>query len=361
LVVSGQPGARVESEHKGKYKEYCFRPFESINQEIVVNNEDFKRFESIHSNSVDYVDLWAPILKSGKPIPVFYNNMNDEHCNIGLTMMFRYPTEHNVEDNIPKELQDKTIKDMADLIFGYAEDNDSLKGRVQFGHAFLHTEEQEGNMKGKVCVGNEVPYILSTPHASYYPIYLKSDNTENPVPVTWRSGSAIISGFKRYPVLGKTCAPQLGNDANTNMLSKMCPLKAGSVFKSKVVFHNLRPAELGALLYTITLLDYHQLGGCKPYGYGAVKIEPTLTLRRENTPLATYKEYVDKFKNLFTENSDSIKQLKEMANGIEKDNLRNEFKYMSMSTDSESNEFKIAKDNGEYLGYFTQIKESRRW
>jgi CRISPR/Cas system CSM-associated protein Csm3 (group 7 of RAMP superfamily) len=145
------------------------------------------------------------------------------------------------------------------------------------------------------------------------------------------------------------------------MLSKMCPLKAGSVFKSKVVFHNLRPAELGALLYTITLLDYHQLGGCKPYGYGAVKIEPTLTLRRENTPLATYKEYVDKFKNLFTENSDSIKQLKEMANGIEKDNLRNEFKYMSMSTDSESNEFKIAKDNGEYLGYFTQIKESRRW
>ena len=74
-------------------------------------------------------------------------------------------------------------------------------------------------------------------------------------------------------------SPDVGvkNRPNENVQTRFSPLPAGTRFTGQLRVHNLRPAELGALLWA---LDFGQAEGClhmigmaRPLGYGACSIE----------------------------------------------------------------------------------------
>jgi CRISPR/Cas system CSM-associated protein Csm3 (group 7 of RAMP superfamily) len=249
----------------------------------------------------------------------------------------------NINNVIPQEFQKKEKHDMAELMFGYTDENDSLRGRVHVSHAFA---------KGDPKPLKELAYILSSPHASYYPLYA---NGSKP----WNSGP-IIAGFKRYPTAykngGSKSNDESGQTGNGKMLSHIKPLPAGTKFSCEITFHNLKPEELGALLYVLDSrqIKYHQFGGLKPYRYGKVSIRPTLTLKDSQNST----DYVEEFRKLLKDNVNenwegcsTIKELKSMAEGFCVNNSTLEtFRYMTL------NEYKDGKTCNKRFKPFSELK-----
>jgi CRISPR-associated protein (TIGR03986 family) len=359
LVMTGQPGRRDEQRHKGKNKEFVFPeiPPTDDSGRIVFEEDDecwFKlspeevnAFKSIHKNSEDYVGFWEKVLKRGGAVPVFFrfSNGNSGRRFLGLSYMFKYPAKHNVSQAIPERFR-TCGHDMAELMFGYIGKDDALKGRVHVGHAFASKA---------VASETEETYALSSPKPSYYPLYLKGKST-------WNSqGEIEILGRKRYPTR-ESVYRQNVDDISTNMLTRVRPLKAGSEFLGEITFHNLKPVELGALLYVITELRFHQLGGLKPYGYGKVQMVPQLTVKGDGA--ADIHSYVSAFRGLISGKYSgwncAIKELHAMASGISA-GYEHKFKYMQMSTRQNENEFNTARKNREpHLAYFSDINPNNK-
>lgn len=369
LVFTGQPNRR-ERKHVwvGKGKEFLFKKYpKSFNTEtsLTISEEDIRAFQSIHASSDDYTEFWKEKLDKGLPIPVFFQEVNEHHY-IGLSFMFKYPTKENVESAIGNtygKLADKP--DLADVIFGYVNETESLKGRVVVGHAFAE--------QASCQTGNERITLMATPRPSYYPLYLKW----NKQPVSWNDtyGQKIeIAGYKRYPVRAGASSDfpkRLPNQEIGKMESTMIPLKAGAKFQGRIMFHNLRGVELGALLYAITLGNsdkrYHNLGAYKPYGYGKIKIGYELKTVNGDSDLKSVsdkgKTYYDKYVKFMNdqvvgwESTPTIRELLRMAEGIPS-GREPEFAYMKLSNDKKENEFiqgKQAYNEGERLGLFSEI------
>lgn len=157
--------------------------------------------------------------------------------------------------------------DLVDVMFGWVDDNGSMKGRVQIGNAFSsHTLTDE-----ELCV--EVRGVLGAPKPSYFPLYLQQN--KNPYK-DYSSENATISGTKRYrihkgdSVMG---LPQINE--NDNVESRFRPVPAGQTFKMRIVVHNMRKMEIGALLSAITFNHtqgaYHNIGSAKGFGYGKME------------------------------------------------------------------------------------------
>ena len=381
LIMTGQPGSRSNRDRKGntvpwkgKYKEFIFSKGPNEGKKMEVNEQDINSFLSIHKNSNDFTQFWKLRLKKGKPIPVFYQDVNIDgvpHHYIGLTYMYKYPAKYDIYRAIPKDKlrnREEAKKnmpkdlDMAELLFGYTY-KESLRGRVQFGNAFA-TKIKGGE--------TEIKYVLSSPHPSYYPLYVTRGQS-------WNSRNRIeIAGIKRYPVRevemgGKELLQ--GMDPQSNMTSCMKPLEAGSEFNGHIRFHNLQPYEFGALLSSITFLNrkecFHNLGSCKPYGYG--KVEMNIQKMKVVYPDYEVKEfsgealnksvdsYIETYKKMVGEayfNDISVRELLAMAKGIDRDK-QNLFTYMKMSTQRNENEFLQAKDKEE-LPLFTDILRNNR-
>jgi CRISPR-associated protein (TIGR03986 family) len=361
LIFTGQ-SAKLEFKHgerinKVKHNEFLFPQFpqdDKGNINVDENNGEWRKltddevrtFNSIHKDSSDYNTFWIKHLKNCKPIPVFYI-VQDGVIRFGLTYMFKLPAKKNVEDAIPQNFRRKE-HDMAELIFGYTDDNDSLRGRVHVGHAFTTSND--------LRTLEERKYILSSPHASYYPLYVKDARPWN------SNGNLTIAGFKRYPTAykkdGSKPNDESGQDGNGKMLSHIKPLPAGTKFSCEITFHNLKPEELGALLYVLDSrqIKYHQFGGLKPYRYGKVSIRPTLTLKDSEDK--NIDAFIGKFKTLLSgkidnwEECSTIKELKSMAEGFcVDDGTLKIFKYMDMS----KKEFVTGKDSHKSLKPFSEL------
>lgn len=360
IVFTGQPGARKKKNGKweGKYFEFIF-PQNIQREQILVPDGVYKIFETIHKDSPDYEEFRRKQLNEGEKIPVFFtynSNNNEEIDSIGISYMYRYPAFNSVYNGItPIELLDSEKHDLPECIFGYTGRNDSLKGRVLFSNAFL--------------IGNatvlEKKYALSSPHPSFYPLYLGNGQS-------WNSQGIRIAGRKRYPVRNIL----YGNKGTSNMESSKRPLEKGSQFKCDIRFFNLKPIELGALLSSLDFCGhnecFHSIGQGKPLGYGKVKISIKnvsfsygsidVCSVRESFIDAMNQESISKNWSEKWEDSAQLQELFAMAEGIP-DNRVEEFKYMQMSVKTEEgekrNEFKDAlkayKDDGIQLGRFTQI------
>lgn len=157
--------------------------------------------------------------------------------------------------------------DLVDVMFGWVDDNGSMKGRVQIGNAFSsHALADE-----ELCA--EVHGVLGAPKPSYFPLYLQQD--KNPYK-DYSSENATISGTKRYRIHkgdSVMCLPQINE--NENVESRFRPVPAGQTFKMRIVVHNMRKMEIGALLSAITFNHtpgtYHNIGSAKGFGYGKME------------------------------------------------------------------------------------------
>ena len=281
----------------------------------------------------DWERLWSEKFEKGKKIPVFFQKEEDNIKHFGLSMLYKLLYEHSIKELVDNFQKKEDKFDLAETIFGV---ESKLKGRVIFSH--LQAIEVKEFKK--------VNLVLATPKPTFYPSYLVQCEENGRVKkgkdyITYDIKDAIIRGFKLYPLKNRFKTFTDICNQNPKVCTKFIPLNKGSKFRGKIVFHNLKPEELGALLSALTFFNksgyYHKLGMAKPYGFGSVKIKVDF----ENK-----EKYIHDFINLINKelkidllNSPRIKKLFEFS----KIKDAKEFDYMQLK------DFVNAKKNKEVL------------
>lgn len=232
-----------------------------------VDDETITSFFTVYGNTSGF-ENYRTMLERGKRIPVSYIADGSRYV-LGMGRMMRYPHEYSVADLIHNVQKRNTASDLdlADVIFGKVDGERSLKGRVQVGNAFSSCSLRDEELCAEVCG------VLGSPKPSFYPLYLKQDQMPYK---TYSTEGATISGTKRYRIHkggSVTVLPQ-GN-GNIKTMSKILPVPVGQTFKMRIVVHNMRKMEIGALLSAITFNHtqgtYHNIGSAKGFGYGKME------------------------------------------------------------------------------------------
>jgi CRISPR-associated protein (TIGR03986 family) len=310
LVFTGNTG--VPDPKKAKKAEFFFYDREDKASAIPVPQAVYDGAKAIHtpndgrqqnSSWLYWHDRWKA--DTTTEIPVFYiADENKVVASFGLAMMFKLAHELSLKQIVAntsaKHGQDGLI-DLPTALFGYAADNADgasvgLKSRVHLGLA-----KCLGKPDGRQpAMRPEEATVLSGPKPSYFPSYIRQpveDNDDSWLRSSANDRSRIyatytplhdqkaaelrhpeIRGWKRYPA-GGTIGVKRITDASIKKKVQVIlkPLEAGARFRSRVRFHNLRPFELGALLWALewggNLKLRHRLGMGKPYGFGQISIK----------------------------------------------------------------------------------------
>ena len=290
LVVTGQPGG-------GKHMEFIFHTpsANSIPEKpdvIEVSEEVKDDFLASHhpgSEEVESWKFWKKHLKKGEWIPVFFLRDEGGVWAMGLAQMFRLAGISRVHDGIPDaHLADSP--DFTDLLLGHISKSDSLAGRVAFDHARCTNSAKPAPIPLWTVLGN--------PRASFYPNYIAQKSQAGEPNLlkrqdqkgnydTWLSPEIRLRGWKRYVIRPDSSAddssamrvpppPTVNGLTKYSAATAFCPLPSGAVFRGGLHFHNLRPHELGALVWVLTWGGdgtlRHSLGMAKPLGFGSVRI-----------------------------------------------------------------------------------------
>lgn len=200
-------------------------------------------------------DFWK-LPKSGEEKPVFYIHC-DGHVFFGMSPYLRIGYRFSLKDGLPKshwEKQENTaFLDWPRAILGWAEKEDSRRSRVSFGDFPAQGDPKEQSL---------VTTVLGNPKISYYPGYLAEGKHYN-------QEDFQLRGYKQY-WLKDACPTSTDKE---NAVSRLRPLPVGTRFAGVVRYRNLRPEELGLLLWAIRLEEdcYQSVGMGKPYGYGRMK------------------------------------------------------------------------------------------
>lgn len=310
---------------EGKSHEYLFS--EEQETPVKISREVFLQFDSVHSNSAYYAKhgeagFLKSLLSKGHQIPVFFiKNEKGEIISMGITRMYRLPYTNGVEKAIENCVDGKIEydrKDLPEVMFGSVGDI-SVRGRVSFGHAFCD----------EIILDNELIVkkgVLGQPSASYYPLYLQQ--TTAPY-VTYANSELKVAGRKRYRIIAgdQTNALPAGN-GNEKVGVTFKALPVGKTFHCKVAIHNLRKAEIGALLSAITFHNtpgtFLNLGLAKSFGFGKMEVSVTLG----QTFKFGLEEYLREFEvalaheNLMLGGSESINKLISIASEHDGDEMQ---------------------------------------
>ena len=305
VVFTGCPTNR-------KHREFVFERFNRGEEDPEITEEVQKDFLFLHEDHSDWNDWWKPRLNSGEPIPVFYLATDSEKPSIhsaivpyaprvhlhsiGLCQMHKLAYANRVRSLLPARHRAEGM-DIAESIFGRVSDKKetkSFRGRVNVEpFAALHDPEP---LAPHVAV-------LNGPKPSYFPNYLKQTaNSQGTVArdqyQTYHDSSATLRGWKRYPVRADhSLEAPISNDPpgrNYKVATVFSPLPHGTRFKGTIHFHNLRPWELGALLWSLRLgsrgsLDdnprRHSIGMAKPLGCGLIRLTSLAMTARPVRPM----------------------------------------------------------------------------
>lgn len=304
LVFTGQPNPK-------KKKEFVFSGKPRDRRHIPT--DVWRDFQMVHKDSDEWKHLTSdsPYWKSDGKIPVFFTTENrggkEKIKAIGLSQMFRLPYKYAIGELVPDAVKTDPGPDhldLTDLLFGDAfqrGEDPVCRGRVQFGL---------GRPVGEARPGSKENLILSTPRPSFYPAYVRQDGK---AVQTYSSEGAQLSGWKRYPAANALrehpgVAENDKMNQHGNMDSPIRALPGGTRFRFKVRFHNLKPEELGALQWALTLGGNeqlrHRLGKGKPYGYGEVSIrciEEQSSIRPNSGEAETVQKTLERGKQAFVQ------------------------------------------------------------
>ena len=299
-VFTGQISDSRQSNGKGKKRDFIFYDKDESQSPLQVSDDVWRDFLHIHGDDepaksgMPWPSHWKQVFRCGEDVPVFYLNDGGK-IRIGLAYMPKLAGDFGIHDCIDHVSADH-LKippgvgryDLADLLFGAIngdEQKDALRGRVSF-----ETAKAIGDPKPVQAPDT----ILNSPKPTYFPNYLRQQtdkstrkleggeraqyatyvrSSNNPAPQ--------IRGFKRYPARpeGKIGVQALTKEQQSNkkVQIRLHPLPEGTVFDGRITFHNLKPQELGALLWALTWGGdeglRHSLGMGKPFGFGQVRFE----------------------------------------------------------------------------------------
>jgi CRISPR-associated protein (TIGR03986 family) len=146
----------------------------------------------------------------------------------------------------------------------------ALRGRVSVGFAYAPEDAK--------CEDTPQVGVFGRPRESFWPFYLRTKSDDKKTS-SFNNQDAIPAGRKRTIVRkqvthGGWTIPDPSSDGSNS--STLYFLERGTQFHGQIRFHNLHPAELGALLWALTYGDvsgshWHVLGRAKAFGYGALK------------------------------------------------------------------------------------------
>lgn len=282
VVLTGQPSPRTGDPGR-KHMEFIF--FNKAQQAMDVPDKVKKEFDFAHTELGENRKpnkewaFWKGFLKRGAEVPVFVLMDHQHISSMGLAMMFRLPYLNSIHDAIAHTSNDHLEgprRDLAELMFGHVEDTDGLRGRVS-----VEALIAEGDPQVMDCVNT----VLSGPKPTYYPNYIQQTFKEDDEDGTVQGGtyqtlmddSAKIRGWKRYIRQADGTKPDPPSPPSLDVATSFRPLPAGTTFTGTIHVHNLKPQELGALIWAIEWGGdrnlRHALGMGKPYGYGSVTLE----------------------------------------------------------------------------------------
>jgi len=360
LVFTGDIG--------NKKNEFVFKP---NGEEIPISdNSVVSDFKKVYFESEESLDgqFWKKQYKARKAkIPIFYTKNNNKIQALGLTQLFKLAYKKSLFD-AAKQNTDNNKLDMAETIFGTQKDKLALKGRVQFSHLKADRVRFEKD---------EVEQVLGSPNPTYYPNYIRQTNTNgNKVNQykTQMDEDAQISGWKRYPLQSNIQhydLPQNGyGKTNHDVTTKFKPLDKGTIFHGKVRFHNLKKAEIGALLSALTFHGKnnnhkHNLGMAKSLGYGKISIQLNLQDLKYSQD-----DYLDSFEKLMDswDTKEYVNWLKspQMIEILSMSDVNNNkvLRYQQLENKTpiygrEKNDFSGAKKAKEFLFPFSNVKQKK--
>ena len=332
--------------------------FKVTGKKLPIGKTLYENFEKVYFENEDAIDgqYWKREWKSGegRKIPIFYIEKDKQISAIGLTQIFKLAYKKTLLDASYQTTQ-KDRLDLAETMFGTVKENMALKGRIQFSHL----------KSTHVSYEREKSEILGSPQATYYPNYLEQTKVNGDKVnsyITLMESSAQIAGYKRYPLHKGIKKSFIPKEEKTDIQTKFKPLNQGAIFNGKVRFHNLKKAEIGALLSALTFHGHdgyrHNLGMGKALGYGKVKIDIELQgleyTKKEY--LKAYEEEMTIFQDDWIESS-QLKELFAMANNEIINDKSLEYQKLENPTtrDKEKNDFVRAKKSREYLKRYSQI------
>lgn len=284
--------------------------------------------------------FWREELESERPIPVFYLHEGGEITTVMMAFMgktaLRLSTHDDLRNSGPAHAAQERNEFRPDLpcvIFGRASDDEThtkddnvgfgLKRRAAFDLAVAALPEGEAVRRSSIT-------LLLGPKPSYFPIYIRQPSVNRPgvlpngmphaVSGTIPAGSGVapshlrpehlepeLAGVKMWPAPANDACPfprlpappppprnQLPNRLTHIVLNA---LPVGTRATTTLRFHNLRPVELGAVLWALTFGEdaamegqlpdmrlRHRLGMGKPYCLGSVRIALRNLSVRANDP-----------------------------------------------------------------------------
>lgn len=309
LVVTGQPTTKGAKnfdklkELKAKQNDFVFFDVESnalsVSERVI---QDFLFINDTRNpqNKEPTWEFWQNKISNKPGIPVFWKEDADGQVeSMGLSSMYRLAYKLSVHDalgNTSSGHQDMRIMDLAETMFGRVDELDSVRGRINITSARATRYEY----------GKSVNTVLGSPKSTYYPNYL-IQNPGNREYVTMFDDGAMLRGWKRYPIRDNTEGPVLDSDIGYKVRVDLKPVSKGADFSFRIHFHNLKPEELGALLWACEWGGdrelRHSLGMGKSLGFGAcslqAKVEHIVANDPDNT-CKTAEDYRTDFINLMT-------------------------------------------------------------
>lgn len=354
--IKGQSGRKRGD---GKFYEFVFEKHQDGNNPSVftISDDLFKKYDQyIYKDNPDWLE-GKKKMRQSPGMPIFFRVKEQDANSIqdfGIAYLYKLPYDKGPYELMSEELGsnfNESQPDLAEVMFGYSNIDKSIKGRIHFSHLI-----------GENCkIGEELPIILSSPKPSYYPIYIKQDNSNNGYR-TYNDGT--IAGWKRYILRDKKIQPDntIGDNDKSNCSSIITPINKGT-FNGSVTFHNLNDIELGALLSALTFHGnkncYHQIGQGKPYGMGRISITPNKLFINNTVWKDEIYDYMAKFEAFMEyygidwRNSQSIKELFAISSNIIPLKNSNKYDYMVMNIKGK-NEFTTAKNDKKQLELFSK-------
>ncbi len=198
----------------------------------------------------------------------------------------------SVIDFIPPHLRDPNIRDLAEAIFGFVQDEKQEDNQAQAGRVFIDDAICQQSINDDIWWTGDLektmtPLILASPKPTTFQHYLVQTNADKKELKHYGSEpekETVIRGYKLYWHKGSSPSIKLpeNQDVSDSQTTDIKPIKSGVFFKFTIHFENLSEIELGALLWVLNLAADPQyrlsLGMGKPLGMGAVKITHKLWL-----------------------------------------------------------------------------------
>lgn len=366
LVFTGQPAARNPGQSGRKHLEFIFHS--PASSSIPVPDrvmEDFLHIHRPRKRDGYKGEEWS-FWRTEPAIPVFYlTDSSGRIESLGLALMYKLAFRHSIMQAIAHTGNGSHLPgdelDLATLIFGHPGENEKTSAKGLKGRAWFDTALAD---PATVKVLPERTAALSAPKPTYFPNYVKQD-TSGPAGdqlsgtsyATYSDPNCEIRGWKRYPARENPNPTPGGTDAVSSRLS---PLDSGARFHGRLVFHNLKPAEAGALFWAMTWGGdeqlRHGLGMGKPLGYGQVSIDIE-NAKLDNNSVSRLTPSWQQCRDAFIDfmdgqlggndawrQSQQIRSLLGMANPGLRHLGTSQVRYMTLNTENQ-NDFKTAKDN----------------